>query len=401
MSPPPPLPPRSLCGRVPWKIGLLCLVLASSPGCSADKVTRPSGEELPSLSLDVTSQSWSTYQCIHGAEAYWSDTSRGYCYYGLTSYTVIAEPGWYHLGLPFWWKPAQTEPITITFGQPVYNVRVSAYDEINCAFLGSVDFAGPTHSGVAPLTPLFSDSCDSNPQGAARQAWTSIFARVGGVTELTLHPMDPIVWVYNDPNNWNLPATANGHAQWSVSWDEVPSVEWGPLTNDCVTGDSILDLQATRDLLKALWDSSRADLPPIQRREFKGGVFQDWGTGEFIHQVFPPTDQGPCHVSAVPQGPLPGKFILGAHVHPAAPGDLLPCDPSRPSRLSQYDASTYGGPSEEDFLTAAEEVGNGGLAHVIMDATSIYHVRPGANTTNFASTVVAHSRVVPGQCTRP
>jgi hypothetical protein len=388
VSPPPPPP-----SRFPVNAPLLTWVLfvAGIASCSDRLTTEPAVDTTVPAEPSVAGQAMS-WEC-------WADNGYlphtypiGICH-GAITLTSSLGPYLTHYD-SYFQPPGQYDTFHAIFSQPVFNLRVWASGWLSCdnPTPPVISHSGPGGSGSTPMVVDFGFCPTSE---LAHLAPLDINLP-SGITSFSIAPPAPFTWFTNGTQPQWL------HINYSVAFNRThvePTWPWGPLTVDCATGDSILDLQATRDLMKALWDSSRADLPAAQRLEFRGGVFQDLSTGQFSFQIFPATSQGPCHVAAAPQGPLPGKFILGAHTHPFTPGELVACDLSNPSLTGRY-RPRFGGPSSEDFSTAAEEVANGGIAHVVIDGSWMYRIVPGADTSNFASKVVPVPRQGPG-CTRP
>jgi hypothetical protein len=173
----------------------------------------------------------------------------------------------------------------------------------------------------------------------------------------------------------------------------------------CATGDSILDSDAARALLKVAWDSSNAFDPiKLNRRERGGYLFRD-ALGNLVYKTYFSTSDGPCKSNVTPTGTLPGPFVAGFHTHPFS-GDTLGsgmgeettgiCSTAVPGLKKFYDATSLGGPSSADFNRATSD----SLPHYLMDKDNIYYFPPGTTPANWKTRVKKYPRTAPG-CIRP
>ncbi len=151
----------------------------------------------------------------------------------------------------------------------------------------------------------------------------------------------------------------------------------------CPTGDSILDSEAMRNLLKMAWDSSNAfDPVKLNRRERGGFVIRNASGNLTFRTSFAPSD-GPCKsANALPPGVSPGSVVAEAHSHPFS-GDTLGtgrgeettgiCSTAVAGTHKYYDATTLGGPSEPDFNRGTDD----NVPMYVIDKDNIYSFSSG------------------------
>lgn len=85
----------------------------------------------------------------------------------------------------------------------MYNVGISASDGssyalLNCEDMGSVTFTG-VHNGTVNLRPILEEYCDDPAGSIVGSTPIGAIGLVGGITQLTIIPMNPLVWQYVDP----------------------------------------------------------------------------------------------------------------------------------------------------------------------------------------------------------
>ncbi len=316
--------------------------------------------------------------------------------------TVIftAAPANYHCAVDCYFpgggvRPAQHEPIVVTFSQPIYQLIVySGGGAFTCSgTYGTVTAYNRTHLGVGgwqveqrDFVLLFPDDCGYD-QVTGSGVDTLHFP--GGIARLRIDPPQP----------WEFPVyLQDGSSETGYESTEYYYYfyEHRPPTAPCLTGDELLDQQAMRDFLRAAWDSSNVNDLPINRRERRGWLFED-STGNLAYGVYPNAMDTPCTSIGVPPSPEPGIRVARGHTHPFAPDDdLLPpiCGFTTPHF---YDIERYGGPSPGDIRRVAED----GIPGYIVDKINLYVIPVGTDTLNAKSNVKRYPRVDPViGCTR-
>lgn len=128
----------------------------------------------------------------------------------------------------------------------------------------------------------------------------------------------------------------------------------------CVTGDSLLDLRATRYMLMDLERLSFKTVPP---KEMRGYMFQDTTSGRLTWRIDSTNASNTCSSSSYTIGiPPNSRPVFGAHSHPYSLGDTI-CTGN-----STY---SYGPrlrvPSSQDWRTTFDEQVPG----VIIDKTQL------------------------------
>lgn len=309
--------------------------------------------------------------------------------------TYTATPANYFCATNCEGYAVQTQPITVTFSKPVYQLLVHMNGPFLCSGMyGTVTVYNRVGTQVEQggfTLEVPSDCGEDNITCCAVD--TLVFP--GGITQIVITPPQP--WTFGD----------GGRAfVWYFYW----FYEQRPPTAACPTGDELLDQQAMRDLLAALYGGSKPDSLPPRRREVRGFLYED-STGNLVFGAYPDTTinppldtlmDTPCSSVGVPPpgSPLPGIPLAGGHSHPFTPGDTLPlnCKPTLPPGWHRlYDISRYGGPSKEDILSVADW----GVSQYIIDKTNIYVAPIGTDSMNALSMVKSFPRVDPTGCTRP
>jgi len=87
-------------------------------------------------------------------------------------------------------------------------------------------------------------------------------------------------------------------------------------TVDCPTGDSVLDIPAIRDSLRALWQRANyaVDTPQVDRKETGGFIVLDVG-GNYTFQAFQGGVSSPCGLDFPPDYAPPAGAIAFVHTH--------------------------------------------------------------------------------------
>lgn len=174
-----------------------------------------------------------------------------------------------------------------------------------------------------------------------------------------------------------------------------------------LSGDSLLDSKAMRDLLTMAWDSSNAfDPNKLSRRERGGYLFRDASGKLAFAKTFSVNDMPCSSPNLLPPDVPPASVVAEVHTHPFS-GDTLGtgrgeettgiCSPAIPGTKKFYDAATYGGPSRGDLDRGT----NDNLPMYIMDKDNIYSFPPGTTTSNWKTQVKKYPRTDPRGCTRP
>jgi hypothetical protein len=154
-----------------------------------------------------------------------------------------------------------------------------------------------------------------------------------------------------------------------------------------MTGDSLLDTSAMRDLMRLLWDHSNADAAPSERRERIGFLFDSAGVLVYRGDLDNPNCT-PCQSRCLV--PVVGQPIAAVNTHPFRPGDLLPanCHPGDPTPR-QYSVDRFGGASELD-LTAFRQWNMPGY---ILDKDNVYAIPRGTTVDNASANIRRYPRV--------
>ena len=266
--------------------------------------------------------------------------------------------------------PPQQDPITGTFSKPVYRL----VGELNGRFFcsgnyGTVSIFNRMGTQVEEVTFTLSDPADCGEDNVTCCAMMDTIRFSGGIGHLVINPPQPLADI------------VVGYFFWFDS-TRVPSVD------SCLTGDELLDQQATRDMLRAAWDSSFANGSPNNRRELKLWLFED-STGALVWGAYRnPSRDTPCASYGAPIQLL-GIPIAASHPHPFAPRDTLPANCSTVPSL--YDTTRYGGASPDDIGA----IQNDSLPMYIIDKNNIYMYPVGTTKKNAKSKVKGYRRFDP------
>jgi hypothetical protein len=165
--------------------------------------------------------------------------------------------------------------------------------------------SGGTASAVVAASPT-----TRVPNGGARASQTSSASCSAGQATCTIPVFGPgTMWVR---------ATVGTGSSASVQAASADATAYEAVT--CPTGDTLLDLPATRALLQAIWDRTQAIVPKV---EWAGTVYRlPDGSYRFDVDTAARTE---CAGAGLPRrSTMPGWTpVLVAHSHPAAPGEPL------------------------------------------------------------------------------
>ncbi len=171
-------------------------------------------EEAPPchIAADMVSAGATRGQCLRS----WTDYPP---IWDPTAYTVIASPNTlrHTTWVEYWGPPANVDPITVTFGEPVYGIHVEINGYLNCNDLGSVAFSGPGGSTTLPFRDADTWGGCLGADHATGVAKTDVVP--GGVTQLVIQPMNPIDWQYFNAYYQQL-VWARGFAPYNILWQK-------------------------------------------------------------------------------------------------------------------------------------------------------------------------------------
>lgn len=197
---------------------------------------------------------------------------------------------------------------------------------------------------------------------AAAWSWTPDGGTKQGVACYTASPCAKVV---NESGTMTLTVTFNAHAA-------VPALKQQASVHvnavDCPSGDSVLDDDHFRSVLKLVYDSSGAETKAYaQRRELAGGYYMDPGndTTTYLPYLAPST---PCTFQLpVPYPTSPPIPWLRAIPH-AHPTDTVEVVPPNTCPLAPAGGETQPGPSPGDDSVAAQA----GVPVFAVDRQNVY-----------------------------
>lgn len=312
---------------------------------------------------------------------------------------TMSVPVNYHCGWNCDPNPPQIDPIVFRFSKPVYGAAVEAVGPFFCPSpdLGTITYYA--HNKIVevghPVIEYLEDCAPGVPGDlihdsiSSGRAYTPQY--LGGVDSIVVARALPDSFVLYWPPFHNEMENRDAVGQTFATYDFYLFVDRQPDTN-CLTGDPILDQQATRDFLKLLWDSSGASLASSLRRESGGYLFED-STGAVTYRTyFDRVADTPCESNNTPNPPFPGDFIGVAHSHPFTDREQLPNNcrrgPPPPGYVRLYDAQRYGGPSAADIQRTTDD----NLPMYIVDSVNIYVMAVGTTQANALSMVKSYPR---------
>jgi hypothetical protein len=289
-----------------------------------------------------------------------------------------------------------TSPITVTFSKPVYQLVVGIGGAFSCSGdYGTVTVYNRVGTQVEQRPFILTDPGDCGADNVTGFA-TDTLLFVGGIGSIAITPPQP--WSFGVFGGTGYVTALYGYSFYEARPPNAP----------CPTGDELLDQQAMRDLLTAVWVASNPNSPPAMRRELRGFLFED-STGNLVYQTYPDTTLNPpldtlidtpCASFGVPYA-LPGIPLASGHPHPYTPGDTLPnvaCKLGlKPGWLSLYDIQRYGGPSKADIAS----ISDWNVPLYLLDKINIYVAPLGTDTLNALTMVKHYPRLDPSGCTRP
>jgi hypothetical protein len=288
-------------------------------------------------------------------------------------------------------------PITGTFSKPVFHLALSLGGAMSCfGTFGTVTAYNARGTQVEQRDLVNSDQGCDFPEiqgGVSSGAWLDTTLQFpGGIARITITPPQPGEYhVYGgdpDTNHSFVYVVA------SPGYFEVRP----PTVDSCLTGDEMLDQRATRDMLKADWDSSNATDVPVNRRETRGWVFED-STGNLVYGAYPhrtpglPPDtlvDGPCNSVGLPPNPEPGIRVARGHTHMFAPVDTI-FPPVCGVKTNSGVDMRFGGPSKADIRQVTQD----GVPGYILERDTIRVIPLGTDTLNARSKVKRYPRVDP------
>lgn len=282
----------------------------------------------------------------------------------------------------------QLDPIHAVFSKRVYQVDVIGSGAFLAPSpnLGTIEYY--SHGALVHSGPMATDSGDFGGEDSITGQVFYMAQWLGGIDSLIIYRPEPdsflVTWL---PPEQGQP-TGHTKAEYTFFlFDKRPAT-----AANCLTGDELLDQQATRDFLKLLWDSSSTGLAPSLRRESGGYLFED-STGTIVSRTyFDRANDTPCENNNTPQPPFPGVFVAGGHSHPFLDREQLPNNcrrgPAPPGYIRQYDARTYGGPSAGDIDRTTDD----GLPMYIVDSLNVYAMPVGTTRANALSMVKTYAR---------
>jgi hypothetical protein len=172
----------------------------------------------------------------------------------------------------------------------------------------------------------------------------------------------------------------------------------------CLTGDSLLDHPAVRELMRTAWANSNADdADRSQRRERTGLVFRHPETGRLTTvPYFDDSRDGPCRSTAAPSGTFPGLPIAVFHTHPFSNLEST-TGTCGSSGAASYLGERYGGPSRADFerLQSDHQSYSSIESMLILDKDKVVRFDVGTTRLNWRDRVKRYPRSDPRGCTRP